>query len=163
MGDQAAARAGVDRMLLAIVAGVVGLIVVGLAVAVLVDRQPAGPAVDPASPVGVVQAYVEAINEGDAERAYGLLSRSARAARSLAEHRREFPFRGRVDDRQQRVVLELVSREPERAEVRATITSFSVGGPFATETYSRDVTLRLVFEDGQWRVDQPVEPYELFY
>jgi hypothetical protein len=64
----------VDRFLIAIAAGAVALIVVGIIVAALGIGRGQTVTLDPRTPDGAVQSYVEALRAGDLERAYGLLS-----------------------------------------------------------------------------------------
>ena len=160
MSEQAAVSSGPDRFLLAIVAGAVALVVGGIAIVLVAGRAPAPAPADPASPVGVVQAYAAAVQAGDAERAYGYLSQSVRRTRPLDRYRTSFSNSGRSSDTERRLLIEPVSEGPERAEVKVTISTFSVhGGPLSSSTYHRDVTVRLVKEADVWRIDQPLEPY----
>jgi hypothetical protein len=164
VSEQPAAQLGPDRFLLAIIAGALGLVVVGIVAALVLARTPAPPPPDPNSPVGVVHAYVTAIQDGDADRAYSFLSQSARAARPLDEYRRTFPREELPSNTERRVLIELISEAGDRAEVNVTISTFSVrGDPFSASNYNREVTVRLVREDGTWRIDQPVDPFVLAY
>jgi hypothetical protein len=156
-----ATPASPDRFLLAIVLGALALIVAGIAVVLALGRGPAEPPPDPASPVGVVQTYVEALRAGDVERARGQLSQAARA--ELDRERDAFPRHYEPAGIQQRVLIQPVEVEGDRALVKVTISSFSArSDPFSSSTYHREVDVRLVREAGQWRVAQPVEPYPFF-
>jgi hypothetical protein len=150
---------GPDRFLIGIIVGAAALVAVAAALVVL-NRSAPAPPVDPAAPVGVVQAYVQAVQAGDVERAYGHLSRGAQAAVPLTDYRKAFSQGSPPDRGERRVVIEPVAEEPARAEVRATISRLSVGeGPFAAGSYHYEVTVVLVREDGAWRIDVPAEPY----
>ncbi|MFN8525518.1 MAG: hypothetical protein U0821_20660 [Chloroflexota bacterium] len=151
-----------DKFLLGIVAGAVALVLVGILVVVFGAR-PASPA-DLNTPAGTTQAYVEAIAAGDAEKAWGLLSASARPSAGLTEYRRRFPSARVAEDSDRRVVLTLASETADSAEVRVTISRFSSRiDPFSRSTFHREETVRLVREDGAWRIRQPAEPYSLAY
>jgi hypothetical protein len=148
-----------DRFLIGIIAGALALIAIAAALVALGRSAPAPP-VDPASPVGIVQAYIEAVRAGDVERAHGYLSRGAQAAVPLTDYRKAFAPGGRPDRGEQRLVIEPVAEAPARAEVRVTISRLTVGeGPFAAGSYHYEVMVVLVREDGAWRVDLPAEPY----
>lgn len=148
-----------DRFLVGIVVGAVLLIVGGIAAVLLAGRAPAA-AVDPASPVGVVQAYAEALRAGDTERARGYLSQSARDAID----RSGVPRPPYYQPPERRVLIEPVETTADRATVRVTISSFAARSePFATSTYHQEVEVRLVRENGEWRISSPTEPYPFLY
>jgi hypothetical protein len=159
MAEQQTAATGSDRFLIGIVAGAILLIVVSVVVVLVIGRpRPAAPA-DPEGPAGVVQAYVEALRAGDVDRARTYLSRQARAASQARERSSYAPA---VDDNV-RIVVETVSADADTAEVKVTISRFYArSDPFSASTSHRDVTVRLVREDGAWRINQPLEPY-VFY
>ena len=158
----ASAPAPPDRFLIGIVVGALALIAAGIAVVLVLGRGPAPPPPDPNSPVGVVQAYVEALRDGDVERARSYLSQSARA--ELDRSRDAFPRYYQSDSVQQRILIELVEIEGDHARVRVTISSFSARTePFSSSAYHREVDVRLVREGGQWRIAQPVEPFPFLY
>ena len=162
MSEHVAVSPGPARFLLPFVAGAVALVIGGFAIVLTAGRAAAPAPADPASPVGVVQAYASAIQAGDAERAYGYLSQSAQRTRPFERYRSSFSNSGRSSDTQRRLLIEPVSEGPDRAEVKVTISTFAVhGGPLSSSTYHRDVTVRLVKEADVWRIDQPLEPYSL--
>ncbi len=164
MSEQAVPTPGADRFLIGIVAAAVLLIGVGIAAVLLVGRLPSSPPVDPSSPVGVVQAYVQALRAGDLERAYGYLSRSAQKSVPLDTYRQRFPHYYEPAATDQRLLIEPVTVGSDAAEVKVTISRFSArSDPFSASSSHRNVTVRLVKEDGVWRVNQPLEPYPLLY
>jgi hypothetical protein len=164
MSENPTPAIGHDRFLIGIVVGAVALIVVGIAAVVLVGRGPAAPPADLGSPVGVVQAYVEAVRAGDLDRAYSFLSRSEQAAVSLSEYRRRFSTTARPTNTESRVLIEPVTVGSDTAEVKVTISRFSArADPFSTGTSHQEVNVRLVKQDGTWRVDQPIGPYPFLY
>ena len=160
VAENAPAARGTDRFLLGIVAGAVLLAALGIVAVIVVGRTPAPRAADPASPVGVVQRYVEAIRNGDVDAAYGELSRSAQAGLSLDAARRRFQRQGTSASGEQRILIEPVTVDDDRAEVKVTVSRFSArADPFSSSTSHQDATVRLVREDGAWRINQPVGPY----
>ena len=162
--DRPARAPGVDRFLLGIVVGSIALVLVGIAAVVFVGRpRPAQPFA-PDSPAGVVQAYVEAIRAGDRDRALELMSRSARAEFQRDTTRQRFPTPSGSEDSGRRIVIEPISESGDAAELKVTISRFATrSDPFSSGTYHRDMTVRLVREDGAWRINQPAEPYQFTY
>jgi len=164
MASRASGGLGTDRFLLGIVAGSVALVAIGIAAVFLVGRPRTTGTFDPASPAGIVQAYVEAFRAGDSERAYGLLSRSAQTSERRDQYRDRFPRYNESSDSGRRLVIEPVSEGADTAEVKVTISRFAArSDPFSAGTSHRDVTARLVREDGAWRISQPTEPYVFSY
>lgn len=157
----AAARpAGPDRFLIGIVVGALVLIAAGVIVVFTAGRTPRSAPADPASPAGVVQGYLEALQAGDQDRARPFLTRSAQAAADRARER--FPSPSEPPGMARRFLIEPVRVTDDTAEVKVTISTFSAqSDPFSTSTYHREVTVRLIREDGAWKVSQPVEPYSL--
>jgi hypothetical protein len=164
MAESAAAARGTDRFLLGIVAGAVLLMALGVVAVFVAGRTPAAPPADPATPVGVVQSYVEALRTSDADRAYTYLSRSAQAAVSLDEYRRQLHRPFVPPTAEQRVLVEPLTQGADRAEVKVTISRFTARvEPFSANTYHRDTTVHLIHEDGAWRINQPTGPYPFLY
>jgi hypothetical protein len=151
---------GADRFLIGIVAGAIALIAAGILAVAFVGRGQPGRTFDPASPAGAVQAYVEAIRAGDRDRAYAMLSRSAQADTRNQSYRERFPSPSDPRGRSARVLIEPVSESGDVAEVRVTVSRFSArSDPFSTNTYHNETVVRLVREDGAWKIDRPIEPY----
>jgi hypothetical protein len=164
MAERAPTARGIDRFLLGIVVGAVLLMLAGVGAVFLARQAPAAPPADPASPVGVVQGYVEALRAGDADRAYGHLSRSAQAGLALDEYRRRFHRPYAPPTAEQRVLIEPITQGADRAEVRVTLSRFTADAhPLSASTSHRETTVQLVREGGAWRVSQPAEPYLFLY
>lgn len=162
--DRPPRAAGTDRFLIGIVVGSIALVLLGIAAVVFVGRPRPAETFDPSSPAGVVQAYVEAVRVGDRDRAYDLLSRSAQIDVRRDTYRERFPSPSGSGDTSTRIVIEPVSETGDDAEVKVTISRFATrSDPFSSGTYHRDVTVRLVREDGAWRINQPAEPYQFTY
>ena len=153
-----------DRFLLGIVVGSIALVLAGIAAVFFVGRPRPAQTLDPNSPAGVVQAYVEAVRAGDRDRAYDLLSRSARTDVRREAYRERFPTTAGSGDTGTRIIIEPISETGDAAEVKVTISRFAARtDPFSSGTYHRDLTVRLVREDGAWRINQPAEPYQFTY
>ena len=148
---------GQDRFLLAIVAGTILLVVIAVAVVVLFGRGRPAPPADPNSPAGVVQAYVEAVRDADAARARGYLTRDARAEAEARD--RQSTYRPSPGNNV-RIVVETVSSTDTTAEVKVTVSRFYArSDPFSSGSYHDETTVKLIREDGAWRIRQPIEPY----
>jgi hypothetical protein len=152
--------AGPDRFLLAIVAGTILLVVASIVVVFAFGRARPSPPADPNSPAGVVHAYVDAVRAGDQERARSYLTREARA-QALARDRQD-TYRPSRDDNV-RIVVEPVTTTDTTADVKVTISRFYArSDPFSSNTSHYDVTVKLIREDGNWRISQPIEPYTCY-
>jgi len=162
MSDRDAVPPHRDRFLIGIVVGAVFLILFGVGAVLLMGRIPRAATADLGSPEGVVQAYVEAVRAGEPDRAYELLSRAAQASLPRQDYRQRFP-RGQPSNRgESRVLIETKRAEADTAEVTVTVSRFTARSePFSAGSSHRDVTVRLVREDGAWRIQQPPEPYSL--
>jgi hypothetical protein len=151
---------GADRFLIGIVVGAVALIVAGILAVVLVGRGGPSQAFDPSSPAGTVQAYVEAIRAGDRDRAYAMLSRAAQTDTRGQSFRDRFPSPSDSRGRSNRVLIEPIGESGNAAEVRVTVSRFSArSDPFSTGAYHNETVVRLVREDGAWKIDRPIDPY----
>jgi len=160
IAEQPRPAGGQDRFLLAIVAGTVLLVVASIVAVFLFGRSRPAPPPDPNSPAGVVHAYVEAARDGDMERARSFLTREARA--EVEARDRQNTYRPTRDDNV-RIVVQTVSTTDTTAEVKVTISRFYArSDPFSSNTSHRDVTVKLIREDGAWRISQPVEPYTFY-
>jgi hypothetical protein len=142
----------------------VALIVLGIIVVQLVGRNQPTRAADPASPVGVVESYLNALRAGDADLAYSHLSCSAQASTPRNRYIDNFPRVSRPPQTSTRVLIEPVSVEGDSAMVKVTVSRFySTGAPFSSSTNHREHMIRLVREDGVWKIAQPPEPYAVIY
>ena len=153
-----AAGRGPDRFLLAIAGGAIILILISIVVVFMTRSPRPTPPADPASIVGVVQGYVEATRAGDAEKARSYLTRAARTESELPANRNLYQA---SSDRDVRIIVEAVSETETTAEAKVTISRFYArSDPFSSNTYHRTVTVTLLREDGQWRISQPISPYQ---
>lgn len=150
-----------DRFTWGIAAGVLALVVAAVAVAA-VERGRAVPP-DLGTPAGVVLAYEQALQRGDAERAWELLSTTAQAS----TRKERFLTRAGVGrPRDDRVRLSVENQQPldaETATVELVRSYTGSGGPFGFGGSGQSrTTVRLKLEGGQWRISAPPEPYLLF-
>jgi hypothetical protein len=157
VSEQPRPAPGQDRFLLAIVAGTILLVLVSIVVVFFFGRTRTSAPPDPNSPAGVVHGYVEAVRAGEMERARGYLTRTARAEAEARD--RQSTYRPSRDDNV-RIVVEPVTQTETAAEVKVTISRFYArSDPFSSSTSHDDTTVRLIREDGAWRISQPIEPY----
>lgn len=127
-----------------VLAGVVGLVAVLAFVAVLVTVAGGPTDYDPDSPEGVVQAYVEAVVDGDHREAAALLAEESPCGLDDLD---EWFF-----DADVRVVLREVRIEGDDADVAVSIAESPAGSVFAGAERFRRHTFRLVGGPGQWQV-----------
>ena len=136
------------------------LVVAAIVAVFLFGRARPAPPADPNSPAGVAQTYIEAVRAGDMTRARTYLTREARAQAEARD--RQDTYRPSRDDNV-RIVVETTSTTESTAEVKVTISRFYArSDPFSSNSSHRDVTLKLVREDGAWRISQPIEPYTFY-
>jgi hypothetical protein len=125
-----------------------------------------GPAPYPAdSPEYTLQAFITAWNEDDIEAAYNLLSARVRQPMSLARYRQQARDYAWQREQDQRVVLlgtRPVGTGGDRVIVDLRVDQYS-SGPFGSDRWSSERRVRLVREDGAWRIDEPLAGLEPFY
>lgn len=143
-----------DRLLVAIVAGIVLLVAATL---FLVLRQPT-PAYQPENtPEGVAHNYILAVQTGDYERAYGYLSPTLPGypadsdAFILATTRYRWSFR--VDE-ETAVTITGATIHDSRATVRAASNQFYNDGLFGSGVSTTRFDLQLREENGVWKITQ---------
>jgi hypothetical protein len=146
-----------DRFTWIVASGVVGLVVVGLAVATFLRGREAPP--DLKTPAGVVLAYALAERRGDPQTAWDLLAPSAQAR---ADHDRFLARAGSAGDGDR----EYLSTEDERivadgASVVLVQTSTGSGGLFGSRSYTNRWTVRLTRQGPDWRIVVPHDDYLL--
>lgn len=152
---------GLDRVTVAVAAGVLGVVVIALIVAALLRDRETTP--DLSTPRGVVLAYAQAEARGDGQTAWDLLADSAHRRgdrdRYLARVGSGVPSSPRTD---------YLSTEPAvidaggaTASVVLVRTFASSGGLFPASSNSTRSTVRLALEDGAWRITVPPDDYIL--
>lgn len=144
-----------DPSLLAIGGGVLALVVLAVvAVLLLGSRDATDLPAD--SPEGVVQRYLAAFEEGDHDAAWALFSAEVQERVPLDEYRRAADGFGPYGDMgSRRVLFDGAEIDGDEARVRLTIEEFYDSGPFGGgETFRSARDIRLVREDGAWRIDE---------
>jgi hypothetical protein len=142
----------VSRFTWAIVGGVLALVVISLALAVILQSRE--PTLDLTTPSGVTLAFVLALQRGEGERAWDLLASSARAQTT----RERFlvassNFRNLYERARLSVENDRVEGDTARLDL---VRTFPNGGPFGFGASSvQRQTVRLVREQGEWRVETP--------
>ncbi len=147
-------RAG-DRTLLAIGAAVIGLVIITVAVVLVAGSR--GPVTYPAdSPEAVLQAYLTAVEDGDIAGAHARFSTEVRERMDLAafeaaleDHVRYAPQSSR------RVLFDRRSGEGDHVRLRLVIEEF-YGDGLEGSTNRTPREIRLVREEGTWRIDEPL-------
>jgi hypothetical protein len=153
------AKTGMDRFLIAIVTGTILLVVVGVAVAASGAGTAAHQRLEAGTPAAVVQEYVEALQSGNLDHAYALLSTPARAAWSRDRYQEDFPRYVPPSGVERRLLIEPIKSDATSALVRVTVSRFLPGNPLFMGTSHQEVDVYLVPEGGAWKIDRPVEPY----
>ena len=148
-----------SRFTWAIVIGVLALIALSLVLAVTVrDREPA-PDLSTAS--GVTLGFVQALQRGEPERAWDLLSSGARAQTTRERFLARAAGARSMYDRA-RVSVENERRADGTARVDLVRSYPGSGGPFAPPTSSRQVSTVLLAREGDaWRIETPPDPFLL--
>lgn len=140
------------RSIVAIGAGVIVLVALAIIVA-LVAGSPEVEAFPPGSPEATLQAYLQAVEDGDAEQAYDYLSSRAQSQMSFTDFQRFIGFGGIPRDA--RVRIDRTQVDDDRATLYLVIEHFSGSGiDFNRYSYEREV--RLVREDDAWKIDEPL-------
>lgn len=144
-----------DKILIGIVSGIILLVVVAFAVALLRPRQ---TYLSENTPEGVAFNYMFALQQGDYERAYSYLSPDIvgypRNAEVFASNLRTSAWRLRqLDDASTTIVVEQTDIRGPDATVTLKETRFNENGLFDSNQYSRlfDTTLRQR-PDKTWKI-----------
>lgn len=143
-----------DRFTYALAAGVLALVVGGLATAVAVRGRSAPP--DLSTPGGVVLAYAAAEQRGDRLAAWNLLDPSLQA-----RNNRDAFLAGPSDDDRAYLTIEDERIEADGATVVLVRTYPSAGSVFDGGGYSSRSTVRLARQGADWRITAPPDRYRL--
>jgi hypothetical protein len=153
---------GPDRTLLYIGVGILALVAIAAAVVLLLGgREPESFPADSAE--GVVQRHLSAFEEGDLEAAHTYFSSEVRSEMDLDAYEQVARDYGMFPpESSRRVLFDRTEADGDRARVHLTVEEYFGGGPFGGgETYRSPREIRMVREDGSWRIDEPllgVEP-----
>jgi hypothetical protein len=149
-----------DRFTWGVAGGTILLVVAGIVAVLILQRQGAPP--DLATPEGTVRAYIEALDRDRPEDAWALLS-----TRLQAQNQRDEFIRRAAEQhygRGSRITIEPASIEGNTARVELVRTYRNNGGLFdlfEPSSYSNRESVRLVLENGQWRLTVPPQSYLL--
>lgn len=142
-----------SRWLAGIALTVLALVIISITLALVNRRAPALSPED--TPEGTVQRYLIAVQEDDADRAYGYLSSD------LQEYCDYAHFLDSKDTRRnenERIVLKSSEIRGEQAIVRIEVTNTSLSPPFDVNEYSYPVQYVLEQEESVWRFSEPPWP-----
>jgi hypothetical protein len=145
---------GTDKFLIGIVAGVVVLVGIVLAVALLRPNQPSYQPDD--TPEGAAHNYLLALQLEEYERAYGYLSPTlpgypANAA-AFERHVQDNHWSFGYDDDDVSLAVEAVNVSGDKARIVVRKTEFYRGGLFDSGQYSTTFDMTLRREEGMWKV-----------
>lgn len=139
-GRRGGVASGPNRIL-ALLVGVV-VVLAGVAGTVVANRST--PTLDLNTPEGTVQAYLQAVVDGDSATAADLLSPSSDCEAS--------DVASAYAPSSARIVLERTTGDADRAVVTVDITEGSGDGPFGGSGYSHSERLAVEREDGVWKI-----------
>jgi len=145
-----------DKVLVGIVSGIVLLVVVAFAVALL---RPEQTYQSEGTPEGVAFNYLFALRQGEYERAYGYLSPSIkgypRDSEIFANQVRDNSWSFNLDNASTTVEVESAKVSGKRADVEIRETRFYEGGLFDSSQYTSFFTMTLrQDESGAWKIGQ---------
>ncbi|MBN1484763.1 MAG: DUF4878 domain-containing protein [Chloroflexia bacterium] len=145
---------GTDRFLIGIVVGILLLVAVALAVALL-RPEPSYQAED--TPEGVAHNYLFALTQGDYERAYGYLSPAlagyppSAAAFIQDVNSQRWPFR-ELEAGSTSLAVESSRVQGDRATVTVRVTYFEEGDLLRSSQRTDYPALELRREEGGWKI-----------
>ena len=142
-----------SRWLIVMGGGVVALVVLSVAVALLTGSEATTFAAD--TPEGTVQRYLKAVEDGELQEAYGYLSVVLQQECAYRDFRSSTR---RPDMESRRVTLEDTERVNGEMEVRVRVTQFQVDPPLGSRESSHVQRYLLVEEGGAWRFSEQPWP-----
>lgn len=150
-GESSQRAANATRPLLFIAGGLIGVLVIAAVIMLLANRpQPAFPA---DTPEGTFQRYLAAFDDGDYQTSYAYLSTSAQDAVPYSRYERAARDYSTWNSGRQRLTLDNVRVTGERATIYLVVREG--GGPF-DGGWEDSVSIGLVRQQGEWRIDQPL-------
>jgi hypothetical protein len=143
-----------DRFTWGVVGGAVILVLVAVGSVAALQGRTSQP--DLSTPEGVVRAYYAAFQEGRPDRAWDLLSSTAKGGTTRDEFiRRATGFSPATGAR---ITVDGVEIEGDTAIVRLSRT-YGGGGLFGSSGGGTPITVRLDREGGNWRITVPPDPF----
>lgn len=141
---------------LVLIAVAILVLLAGTVAVVLVAGGPRDPQLEPGSPEAVIHEYLTAYDAGDLELAHTFFSARVREAWDLDAYRRSVDMRpvpGRDHGPSRRVLFDRTDVSGDDARVRLTVEEF-YGDGLSGDTYRSTREVRMIREDGSWRIDQ---------
>jgi ketosteroid isomerase-like protein len=155
-----------SRSLIYVALGVVALAVVTIVVVLLAGGREA--AEFPAdSPEAALQRYLAAYEEGDLDAAHALFSADVRERMDREAYQRAVDSWGVGTEPNRTVLFDSTTGTGDRVELHLIVEEFH-GDGLSGDTYRSPRDVRLLREDGAWRIDQaliwldpaPIEPFQ---
>jgi hypothetical protein len=153
-----------SRSLIYVALGVVALAVVTIVAVLLAGHREAAefPA---GSPQAALQAYLVAYEEGDFDAAHTYFSADVRERMDREAYQEAVDSWGVGNEPDRTVLFDSTTGTGDRVEVHLIVEEF-YGDGLSGDTYRSPRDIRLVREDGEWRIDQaliwldpaPIEP-----
>lgn len=155
MNERAPISAGSNNQSLVYVAvAIVVLAVITIAVVLLAgDREAAQ--FDADSPETALQRYLVAYEDGDLEAAHTYFSADVRQRMDLDAYQRAVDSWGIGFEPDRSVLFDSSSGSGDRVELHLIVEEFA-GDGLSGDTYRSPRDIRLVREDGEWRIDEPL-------
>jgi hypothetical protein len=144
-----------NRSLLVVAAAVVAVAALAIVV-VFVSGGRGTASVAPDSPEGILQRYLAAWEDDDLATAHSLFSADVRSQMDLSEFERardDWATYTEAGDR--RVLFDSTRIDGDEATVSVTVEQFS-GDGLGGSTYRSARAIRMIREDGAWRIDEPL-------
>jgi hypothetical protein len=145
----------------ALVALVIALVVLVSTVLAVISGNDAAQSYPADTPEGVMQRYLAAWYDNDLTTAYGYFSAHAQAQMPLSEFREQREWYS--SDARQSVRLDRVTGGGNSRSLQLSIEESYDMGPFGGGSYENQLTVRLVLEGGEWRIDEPLVGVEQYY
>jgi hypothetical protein len=147
---------GVDRLTLGVALAVLVLVAIGIGVAIVVGR--VQPAPDVSTPEGVTLAYELAIQRGEPDNAWDLLSSQAQAATTRQEFLARASGLSRRGDVRLSVENVRIDGDTTHLDVARTIPTSGFLG-FGAGSFTTRSPVTLVHERDAWRISVPADPF----
>lgn len=165
-GERPTPAGSSSRSLLYVALGVVALAVVTIVVVLLAGGREAAE-FPPDSPEAALQRYLAAYEEGDLDAAHAYFSADVRQRMDREAYQQAVDSWGVGTEPDRTVLFDSASGTGDRVQLHLLIEEF-YGDGLSGDTYRSPRDVRLVREDGEWRIDQaliwldpaPIEPFQ---
>jgi hypothetical protein len=141
---------------LILVAAAIAVLLVVTIVVVVVGGRPAEPELEPGSPEAAIHAYLAAFDDRDFASAHEHFSSEVRDGWPLEAYERAVDDFGEFDTAPtRRVLFARTEMDGDVARVHLTVEEF-YGDGLSGDTFRSPRVVRMVREDGAWRIDEPL-------